>query len=190
MQVRRFDLTAVDYSKMRKKKNTIEGKISYFDSDANETTKIKSKDNEGLLRTPVTSDTDLRNIVVVTTEDTEEIIVVDDSEWIHIHDLGFRFKKQHLDKALGEYYNAKVEFKRHCFHQGMSEIERKINDVLCAVQTMDAKYVPVTTLPLDLNHSLLRFMTVKKVILQLIQAIAYHILPFKQMLCRIYEFYR
>lgn len=139
MQVRRFDLTVVDYSKMSKK-NTDE-KITYYDSDLGSSATTKGKYNEGLSRTPISSDTDLTNIVIEAKEDINlaTMSVFIDGDLVHVPNLGVRHSKVELTTALEEYYSTKVVLRGSCFHREMSEVEHKVNDVLHTVQTMDPK---------------------------------------------------
>lgn len=140
MQVGRFDLTATDYSKMGS--STTNERITYYDSDSERSITNQGKYNEGLSTTPISSDTDLNNIVVEAKEDAEQTAkmnVYTDGEWVHVPSLGVHHNKQELTSALEAFHNSTVESKRARFHQEMSEIEHKVNDILYTVHTLDPK---------------------------------------------------
>lgn len=136
MQAGRFDLIEAEYSKMGERNTS--GKITFYDSDSENV--CLGQYNEGLSDTPTASRTDLTNIAIeenISIEDTERKIYTD-GDWIHLSGLGLRYSKKGLSSALEQYHGTKVESKRTCFHQEMSEIERKVNDVLYTVHYMDS----------------------------------------------------
>lgn len=128
-----FKVTAVDDSK-----NAVRArcKIRYQEKDFSSITTPVGRDNQGLLLASLSSHNDLAGMAGQCL-DHERNEVTLDSIWVSIPRLEIRHKNENLLAALRKFYNTKVQQRRRHFHQVMSEIEHKVNDILDYVESVN-----------------------------------------------------
>ncbi|XP_031554334.1 protein mab-21-like 2 [Actinia tenebrosa] len=127
-----FKVTSVNESKNAVKARC---KIRYQEKDFSSITAAPvGRDNQGLSLMSLSSHNAMAG---QSTDLAQRKEVILDSTWVSIPRLGIRLENENLLTALRQFYNTKVQQRRRNFHQVMSQIEHKVNDILDYVESVN-----------------------------------------------------